>query len=70
MMKLKEGLMKNSIDLKDRREFLPNPHLNTKDMPGKIETDEFLKSFRQKYDYLNYFSVSDDYEIKLAKGKR
>ncbi len=30
-------------------------------MPEKIETDDLLKSFRQKYDYLNYFNTSEDY---------
>lgn len=39
-------------------------------MPEKMETEEVLKSFRQKYDYLNYFNANDDYEIKVAKGKR
>lgn len=39
-------------------------------MPEKIETDELIKSFRHKYDYLNYFNASEDYEIKVLKGKR
>ena len=38
-------------------------------MPEKIETEEIMKDFRKKYDYLNFFSCSEDYDIKLATGK-
>ena len=32
-------------------------------------TDEVVRNFKKQMDFLNYFSLSEDYEIRLTRGQ-
>lgn len=61
--------MENSIKLEKEHGFLPNTYLSGNDFVIKCgDSNESIKKFRKSIDYLNYFSMSEGYEIKLLKG--
>jgi len=48
--------------------FLPNTHLSPNDFQQAESTEESISTFKKKFGILNYFSESEDYEIRLTKG--
>ena len=65
----KKGLLETSLKIEKNISFLPNTQLSHSEFQQiKGNADESLTNFKKKVNFLNYFSLSEDYEIKVTKG--
>ena len=62
--------MGNELRVEKRVNFLPNTQLVGTEFAEKCcNTDELITNFKKQMDFLNYFSDSEDYEIRLLRGQ-
>ena len=62
--------MANELKIEKGVSFLPNTQLVGTEFTEKCcNTDELITNFKKQMDFLNYFSDSEDYEIRLLRGQ-
>jgi hypothetical protein len=66
---MKNNLFQSTIGVGADREFNPNVQLSAEQLPQQSDSEEVLREFKRSYEFLNFLNYSEDYEIRLHRGK-
>jgi hypothetical protein len=69
IVQMKTELLQTTLAIAGDREFNPNVQLSSASFSQRSDTEDSLKEFKRRYDFLNFLNYSEDYEIRLHTGK-